>query len=80
MTHSIRVLAIREQLEAHGHHVTPDGRMRPRAAAYLLGVSEQTLRKWRCENVGPAYYKYGSVWYRIDDLLSRIDQSRIEPA
>jgi hypothetical protein len=51
------------------------------AAAKLLGYTTHTLKKWRVEGKGPAYYKVrGQVLYKraeleafADELVVRID-------
>lgn len=44
--------------------------IRTREAAKFLGISESTLRNWRCEGKGPAFHKYSEriVAYDIADL------------
>lgn len=43
--------------------------MDSRAAAAFLGMSEQTLRRWRCNGFGPKYSKQGGkIMYRTEDL------------
>lgn len=40
-------------------------------AAEFLGVSESSLRHWRCIGYGPRYRKLGrSVRYRTEDLIA----------
>jgi predicted DNA-binding transcriptional regulator AlpA len=38
--------------------------------AELLTISEATLRRWRCNDKGPRYYKYdsGIIRYRREDV------------
>ncbi len=45
-------------------------RLRPRDAARYLGIAAQTLARWRCEGVGPAFHKLGGaiVAYSLEDL------------
>jgi hypothetical protein len=45
---------IRETFEQAGHRVTDHGEVDASAAAWFLGVSRDTLRKWRSEKRGPA--------------------------
>lgn len=40
-----------------------------RAAAKLLGYTAHTLKKWRVDGKGPAYYKVrGKVFYKREEL------------
>lgn len=41
-----------------------------KAAAKRLGISHQTLEKWRSQNRGPRFFKVGSksIRYRQSDL------------
>ena len=49
-------------------------------AARLLGVAVQTLRNWRHQRRGPAYWKAGSrVNYLVEDLKSYREKRRIDP-
>jgi hypothetical protein len=45
-------------------------RVTERQAAILLGVSKDTLKKWRVRKRGPRYYKYhdGAIRYSLADL------------
>lgn len=47
-----------------------DQLLKPREAARLLRVSEQTMRQWRREKRGPPYRKHGNwlVYYSLQDL------------
>lgn len=48
------------------------------AAAYL-GVSARTLRRWRMQGTGPAFYKVGGrVWYTLSDLAIYVGDCRHE--
>jgi hypothetical protein len=50
------------------------------AAARLLGVSERTLRGWRCERQGPPYRALGrTIRYRRDELLAWADAQQPAP-
>ena len=47
-------------------------------AAALMGVTEGTLRVWRCTGKGPRFTKYGdnprgTVVYRRDDVIAWMD-------
>jgi len=49
-------------------------------AAKILSVSPQTLRNYRHLGHGPAYSKRGRmVRYQIRNLLSYMEQGRIDP-
>jgi hypothetical protein len=49
-------------------------------AAKILSVSPQTLRNFRHLRRGPAYSKRGRmVRYQIQDLLSYMEQGRVDP-
>ena len=49
-------------------------------AAKILYVSPQSLRNWRCIGRGPSYTKRGRmVRYQIQNLLSYMEQGRIDP-
>lgn len=49
-------------------------------AARLLGVAVQTLRNWRHQKRGPAYWKAGTrVNYLIEDLKNYREKRRIDP-
>lgn len=37
--------------------------------AERLGVSENTLEKWRWKKIGPRFYKLGGVRYKLSDVL-----------
>lgn len=48
------------------------------AAAALLGLSEKTLRKWRCTGEQPAlrwYKRFSRVFYLLDDVESFRDSA-----
>lgn len=52
-----------------------------REAARLLGLSDQTLRLWRCTGGGPAFIRVGrSIRYRESDLVEWLDRRRVNPA
>jgi predicted DNA-binding transcriptional regulator AlpA len=47
-------------------------------AGKILGLSEHTLRKMRCQGVGPAYRKLGkNVRYTLSDLQGYIEKSAV---
>lgn len=48
-------------------------------AAALLGVSQDTLRRWRLEGKGPVYSRLSShtVVYPIDELRSYVSAKRV---
>jgi len=49
-------------------------------AAEFLGMSPDTLPRWRWEGVGPAYLKVGrSIKYRLADLEAFLNESRVNP-
>jgi hypothetical protein len=50
------------------------------AAARFLGVSIQTIKNWRKQNIGPVYTKLGRiVRYRVLDLMHFAEARRIDP-
>lgn len=53
-----------------------DKLLNTKEAAALLGLSPQTLEKWRSMGVGPAYLKLGNkaVRYRHSELLAFIER------
>lgn len=70
------IAAVIVDLRAQGRHVTPDGRVAPDVAAYVIGISEGTLKNWRNADTGPDYFRAGRIWYRLDDLLAWIEARR----
>jgi len=50
-------------------------------AAPILGLSVQTLRNWRCINVGPRYVRIGdrTIRYDVGDLERYIAERRVIP-
>lgn len=54
-------------------------RLTPAAAAEYLGVSEQTLRNWRSQGRGPAYWRLGRIFYVRTDLDRWARTRRVEP-
>jgi predicted DNA-binding transcriptional regulator AlpA len=48
--------------------------------AELTGIAVQTLRNWRFQGNGPAYFKIGrSVRYRLSDIVNFMELRRVEP-
>ncbi|WP_299893039.1 helix-turn-helix domain-containing protein [uncultured Ruegeria sp.] len=48
-----------------------------KAAADFIGISRQTLDKWRMEERGPAVHRVGRrVMYSVSDLRSFMDEHR----
>ena len=49
-------------------------------AAKILDIAVQTLRNWRQNRRGPAYFKMGrSVRYKVEDLVAYSNKRRIDP-
>lgn len=49
-------------------------------AAEFLGMSPDTLARWRWAGIGPAYLKIGrSIKYRRADLEAFLNESRVNP-
>lgn len=60
--------------------MAPSSLMTPSDAGAYLGLAENTLKRWRCQRVGPAYVKSGRlVYYRKDDLDAFLERNRIDP-
>jgi len=54
-----------------------DQRIGERDVAVLLGVHADTMRRWRAEGDGPAFYRIGgAVTYAVDDLAAYICAGR----
>lgn len=53
----------------------------PREAAPLVGVTGQTLKRWRAKGIGPAYVRLdnGQVRYRICDLDAYLAANVVTP-
>ncbi len=51
-----------------------------RQAAVILGVSKDTLKKWRSRRRGPRYYKYhdGAIRYSLADLDQYLTDHMVE--
>jgi hypothetical protein len=54
-----------------------DQRLTPQAAAELIGVSVHTLRGWRSQRKGPAFYDVGRVFYTRSDIAAWFAQRRV---
>lgn len=50
-------------------------------AAAFIGVSRQTVDKWRMDRQGPAYIKVGKqrVMYSVEDLRSFMTSLKVRP-
>jgi len=49
-------------------------------AAEFLGMSPDTLPRWRWSGIGPAYLKVGrSIRYRQTDLETFLEGSKVSP-
>ena len=80
MAQQARVEEVAAVLKDRGQHVTPDFRMKPPATAFVVGVPQERLRKWRSEGRGPRYYKgAGPIWYSIHDVLDWLEAQAINP-
>lgn len=52
-----------------------------RKAAEILGRSPNTLKRWRCEGVGPNYVEFeGRVRYDVAVLLAYIEKNTRTPS
>lgn len=50
----------------------------PDEVAAAIGIKVETLAKWRAADNGPVYTKLGkSIFYRMEDLKSWIEQQRL---
>lgn len=68
--------AVREELQ---HLSTAPEIMREKEAAKYLGLSTNTLRKYRMDGVGPAYSKNGTIIsYAKKDLDAYLQQAKIK--
>jgi hypothetical protein len=65
---------LESRLLARGLHVTLDQCVRPAVAAQVLGVTEGTLRNWRSNKAGPAFFKRVQITYRLLDLIAWSEQ------
>lgn len=50
-----------------------------RGAAWLLGRTARTLRRWREEGRGPRYYETSRILYDLDDLLLHLTGEKSAP-
>jgi hypothetical protein len=52
-----------------------------RKASETIGVAVQTLRNWRFQGTGPAYYRAGrrAVRYRLSDIVNFMELRRVKP-
>lgn len=49
-------------------------------AAAFLGMSPDTLPRWRWAGTGPAFIRLGrTIKYRTSDLQSFVEKSRVDP-
>jgi len=69
---------VREKISVVGE---VDRAVSDKDAAFILGVSRQTLCNWRHIGVGPAYLKINSkmIRYRLSDLQAFMDSQRVDP-
>jgi D-serine deaminase-like pyridoxal phosphate-dependent protein len=61
-----RARELASRLEASGHWVSPDGRVKEATAAHILGVTTRTLARWREEGTAPPFVAVGRAlraWY-----------------
>ena len=76
--------ALRGNLGRMDQQATPaddDKLISRQAAADLLGLREQTLRRWAIRRTGPAYIKVGrTVRYSLADLRAFLAAGRINNA
>jgi hypothetical protein len=54
-----------------------DERLTPAATAELIGVSVHTLRNWRSQRKGPAFYDVGKVFYTRPDIARWFANRRV---
>lgn len=57
-------------------------RLSTRQASEILGVREETLRRWRSNKTGPAYYRMTNprrIYYLRKDLETYLQGERVEP-
>lgn len=66
-----------EQMLAARCDTVPREYLNIEEAAYFIGVSRQTLDRWRLEATGPAVHRIGRrVLYAVADLRAFMDQHR----
>lgn len=61
---------------------TEQERLSTREAAEILQVKEETLRRWRSNHTGPAYYRLSNprrIYYLRKDLETYLQGERVEP-
>lgn len=78
-----RVLALAAELaRLAGPRVLPDGTMRRRDVAQLLGVSQATVESWAKRGIGPPFRRVGGrAYYRADDVRTWAERrARAAPA
>ena len=75
---SEEVERLRNWCQDTGHWISPDGRVKAIAAAKILGQSPNTIRTWRYQSTGPAFYRRGrgAVTYRLEDLAEELENMR----
>lgn len=51
-----------------------------RAAAEMLGISNDLMRRWRHRQIGPAYVRYpsGKICYREDVLIAFVIEMEVQ--
>lgn len=65
----------------HNINITEDALLDTRAAAACLNRSENTLKNWRTQGIGPAYYRNeGTVMYSVQDLNAYLESNRVSTA
>jgi predicted DNA-binding transcriptional regulator AlpA len=55
-----------------------DDRLRPEQVAELLGVTVSTLKNWRSQGKGPAFYRLGRIFYSRQDVYAWIASRRTD--
>lgn len=59
-------------------NVTEDSFLDTRGAAACLNVSENTLKNWRSQSRGPAYFRNeGMILYAVSDLNKYLERNRV---
>ena len=76
-----RVKIMAKQISMRNHRIDPERHYTEKEAATLIYQADVTLRTWRCEKKGPAYYKLGrAVTYLGADLIAWREAQRVDPA
>jgi len=76
----IRAIANVMTINGTGIRVTGAKRTDEAGAALYLGVSPRTVRRWRKQEIGPAFHMVGGrAWYSIEDLDSYLEIARRDP-